>query len=361
VRAAWTGELPERPGVPIRVEAAAYRGRPVSFTILGPWSRPTREQERQKMAGEMALSLMVTLTVFLLIAASAVVARRHYRSGRSDRIGARRLAAAMGVTTIVGWVLGGTHVPDAAKELNRFFSQVGEALLVAALAWTLYVALEPYGRRLWPESLKGWTRLLSGHVKDARVGRDILIGAAVGACAHIVSMVSDPLSLMMTHSLPVVSGPDVDLLASARHITGQLLAVVFSAVFNAMWCIFLVVGLKALLRRMWLAIAATLAFYLLLSVPEPVWSSTAPVVTAVTVAISVVLMIGSVIRFGLLVGAAAFLFKFVLSATPWSVTFTDWRSGPSLLVLTALAAIVCAAAWAAAAPAGERTLSRQPF
>jgi hypothetical protein len=308
------------------------------------------------MAGEMALSLMVTVAVLLLIAAAAVVARRHYRGGRSDRVGARRLAAAMGATTIAGWVLAGTHVPDAAQELNRFFAQVGEALFVAALAWTLYVALEPYGRRLWPESLKGWARLLSGHVRDARVGRDILIGAAVGAGAHIVAMASDPISAMMTHSVPVVSGPDVDLLASARFVTGQLLSVVFTAVFNAMWCIFLIVGLKVLLRRMWLAIAAALAFYLLLSVPGAVWSSTAPVVTAVTVVISVVLMIGAVIRFGLLVGAAAFLFRFVLSGTPWSVTFTDWRSSTSILVFTVLAAIVAAAAWAASAPARDRVI-----
>jgi serine/threonine-protein kinase len=361
VRAAWAGELPDRPGVPIRVEAAAFRGRPVSFTILGPWSRPTRDQERQKMAGEMAVSLMVTVTVFLLIAASAVVARRHYRSGRSDRVGARRLAAAMGTTTIAGWVLAGTHVPDAAQELNRFFAEVGEALLVGALAWTLYVALEPYGRRLWPESLKGWTRLLSGHVRDARVGRDILIGAAVGAAAHLVAMLADPLSAMVTQQAPVVSGADTDFLVSSRHVVGGLLSVVFSSVFNAMWCIFLVVGLKVLLRRMWLAIAATLAFYLLLSVPAAVWSSTAPIVTAVTVVISVVLMIGSVIQFGLLVGAAAFLFKFVLSATPWSVMFTDWRSGPSLLVFAVLTAIVCSAAWAAAGPAAERTVRYHPL
>ncbi len=360
VRAAWTGELPDRPGVPIRVEAAAYHGQPVSFDILGPWSRPTREQERQKMAGEMALSLMVTVAVFLLIAASAIVARRHYRSGRSDRVGARRLAVAMGSTTIAGWALAASHVPDAAQELNRFFAEVGESLFVAALAWTLYVALEPYGRRLWPESLKGWTRLVSGHVRDARVGRDVLIGAAVGAGAHVIAMLADPLTAMVTHSAPVVSTPDTDFLVSNRQVVGALLSVVFTSVFNAMWCIFLVVGLKTLFRRMWLAIATTLAFYLLLSVPQAIWSSTAPIVTAVTAIVSVMLMIGSVIRFGLLVGASAFFFKFVLGATPWSVTLTDWRSGPSFLVLAVLTAIVCAAAWAVAAPPQERGVTRQP-
>ncbi len=38
-RAAWAGHYPERPDVPIRVEASAYHGRPVSFMIVGPWTR----------------------------------------------------------------------------------------------------------------------------------------------------------------------------------------------------------------------------------------------------------------------------------------------------------------------------------
>ena len=34
-RKAWDGRLPERPEVPIRVEAAAFAGRPVFFTVTG--------------------------------------------------------------------------------------------------------------------------------------------------------------------------------------------------------------------------------------------------------------------------------------------------------------------------------------
>jgi len=36
------GALPERPDVPMRIEAAAYRGKPVSWDLIGPWSRPGR-------------------------------------------------------------------------------------------------------------------------------------------------------------------------------------------------------------------------------------------------------------------------------------------------------------------------------
>ncbi|MGH9333603.1 MAG: serine/threonine-protein kinase, partial [Vicinamibacteria bacterium] len=40
-RAAWTGVFPEAPEIPIRMEAAAYRGRAVSFRVVEPWSEPT--------------------------------------------------------------------------------------------------------------------------------------------------------------------------------------------------------------------------------------------------------------------------------------------------------------------------------
>ena len=43
-RAAWTGSLCERPDVPMRIEAAAYRGKPVYFELIGPWTRPARGQ-----------------------------------------------------------------------------------------------------------------------------------------------------------------------------------------------------------------------------------------------------------------------------------------------------------------------------
>ncbi len=38
-RESWDGAYAESPEVPIHVDAASWRGRPVSFEIVGPWSR----------------------------------------------------------------------------------------------------------------------------------------------------------------------------------------------------------------------------------------------------------------------------------------------------------------------------------
>ena len=40
-RVAWTGTWPGG-SEPLRVEAAARRGRPVAFSVIGPWTKPWR-------------------------------------------------------------------------------------------------------------------------------------------------------------------------------------------------------------------------------------------------------------------------------------------------------------------------------
>jgi hypothetical protein len=41
-KAAWQGLIPNQPGIPVRIEAAALQGRPVSFEMKGPWNSETQ-------------------------------------------------------------------------------------------------------------------------------------------------------------------------------------------------------------------------------------------------------------------------------------------------------------------------------
>jgi hypothetical protein len=70
------------------------------------------------------------------------------------------------------WTFGWDHQPTFA-ELGLVFQAVAWNLMLAALVWLLYVALEPYARRLWPEGMVSWNRLLQGRWRDPLVGRDI--------------------------------------------------------------------------------------------------------------------------------------------------------------------------------------------
>ncbi|HUB33683.1 MAG TPA: serine/threonine-protein kinase, partial [Bryobacteraceae bacterium] len=61
-RAAWTGTYPEAPNVPLRIEAASWQGRPVSFETIGPWSKPERMQNPQMAPGVLFLQALVWCT-----------------------------------------------------------------------------------------------------------------------------------------------------------------------------------------------------------------------------------------------------------------------------------------------------------
>lgn len=47
-RAAWTGVYPNQPDIPLRIEAAAFRGKPVFFRLYHSWNKPQQVQNNQK-------------------------------------------------------------------------------------------------------------------------------------------------------------------------------------------------------------------------------------------------------------------------------------------------------------------------
>src|SRR5204863_5190183 len=101
----------------------------------------------------------VFLTIILALSVSAILlARHHFRSGRADRRGASRVVLYMVVSGLAFWVTINHHVATADGEFTSFLYTVAVFTLVAAMMGTTYLALEPYVRRFWPDSLLGWSR-----------------------------------------------------------------------------------------------------------------------------------------------------------------------------------------------------------
>src|SRR6266436_3295880 len=67
---------------------------------------------------------------------------------------------------------------------------LSRAVLTAGFLWLLYVALEPFIRRRWPQRIISWSRLLAGNFRDPLVARDIVLGAVFGAVMILLSVVS---------------------------------------------------------------------------------------------------------------------------------------------------------------------------
>ena len=178
-RVAWEGVFPEQPDIPIRVEAAAYRGKPVHFEVVAPWDGPERQQPSGLPTRIKALFTILLSVFVLMLVGSSLLAIRNLRQGRGDRKGAWRLGVFVFIVTLVMRMFSAHHVPTF-DEFGTILNALQDSLFAAAFLWLVYIALEPFVRRRWPHRIVSWTRLLNGDFRDPLVGRDVLVGALLG-------------------------------------------------------------------------------------------------------------------------------------------------------------------------------------
>jgi serine/threonine-protein kinase len=359
---AWTGTSADQPETPLRVEAASWRGRISFVQTVWPWTRATRMQEAPISRASRVMSAVNVAFFFVLLIAALIVSRKNVKAGRGDHRGALRLVTIAAVGQLITWVFNDPHGGDPQTELNRFFQTVGEALFAGGLLYVMYLAIEPAVRRYWPDSLLGWTRLVRGQVLDARVGRDVLVGLAGGALIVVLFGIRWPLQAAIGYDGPTVEMGNPRVFEGAGYVLGFFSSLfAFQATFNAMWCVFAIVGLKRLLKRMWLvAIAASLFFTFVAASgmytdqPGSFWLNFA---TAVAVVGVIIVM---AIRFGLLAAAATFLVTLWTTNIPWTTATDRWDFPLSALAFGLLAAVALFGAWAArtAVAAGHRDAER---
>jgi tRNA A-37 threonylcarbamoyl transferase component Bud32 len=257
-RVAWEGPMPQRADVKLRVEAASYRGRPVAFKVVGPWTRPALMEQTQPSRSVRVVSAIGTLIVLALLAGGLLLVRVNLATGRADRRGAGRIALFLLVVWTLAWALGARHSFDVESETSRFLTATAFALLNVGIAWVFYLALEPFVRRQSPDMLIGWTRLLSGQLRDPRVGRDLLIGVVTGVIFTFVTLID---FAWLTGDVPRPPSPSrMDYFLGARYVIANLVAMVPNALQSAMLGTFMYVLLLAIVKRRWIAATLVLLF-----------------------------------------------------------------------------------------------------
>jgi serine/threonine-protein kinase len=342
-RAAWEGPHPEHPGVTMRVEAASYLGRPVSFDWLGPWSRPIRWQRGEQAPvshdaegipiGELTFTALLMLFFF----GGALLARSNLRAGRGDRRGAFRLAGFVVVLQMGMWLLGSHHV-SSPLEFFLFLAALSNALGTAVVFWILYLALEPFARRRWPQMLISWTRALSGRWRDPLVGRDLLVGAVVGTAA---SLLLGPARVL----LPLQPGPSPHVFDNEAPVNpGLAIAWLLS---NAVYAIFWVLGIVFLLilaRRFVRseAVAGLIAAMIVtLVLVGDYLGDPAPAVTLLLAIVSVGVIVATTVRFGVLAATVAEACRSVFAYRIYSGDPSHWAFYAGMIAV----ALVLTLAW----------------
>ena len=338
-RAAWEGPLTGRPEIRARVEAAAYRGRPTAMFLLGPWLVPTRMTPASRSLSQTILSGSISLLLIGLTLAALLLARHNVRANRADRRGAARLVMIVMVGSAATFLITAHHVPDVSSETDLFLRYFGTVMVDAGLLWVIYLALEPYVRRFWPDGILGWTRLVSGHIRDPRVGRDLLTGSVIIMIMGLCGAAFDLLPGALGYPPPQPAAQTIDALPGPAATLGLIFEGLLNGLFVAMFIVLGYVMLRLMLRRTLLANAATLILLGVVQAPE-VLQSSGP--WRIGAAFQLVIVIGVtvlVVRYGLLVTFVAIGIINVVGNMPLTLSLSHWTATTSNLVIATVIGI----------------------
>jgi hypothetical protein len=329
-RAAWDGVFPDSPATRIRLEAAAFEGRPVAFRITEPWSLPLGRSESQSRRFASPSEAFRHPTFVLVLIGAVVLAWRNVRLGRGDRKGALRLALYIGTIRFL-WSLGAHHMPDSS-EVSILVAHFAKGLSLALVVWVFYLALEPYARRLWPRILISWVRLLHGQWRDPLVGRDLLIGALIGVCFTIFIHLSRSLPdwLGLEPFAPEVSPLSLEALRGTRQALTAILALHSENVIGSFVNIVFLLLFRLVLRRTWLAAVAVSVVAAFALRPDSGASS----VYWISIALLLALTWAFLFRFGLLAILVAMSLVDLLGQMPLTLDPSSWYWGVTFLTLS---------------------------
>lgn len=240
--------------VPLRVEAAAWRGRPVWFTLTP--DADTRESSASSQARfDRGLATLTLFWVFV-IGVTSLVAYRNFKLGRADARGTIRISLASGILGAISAFP--RHLAIDVLTYDQLMRALVTALLFGLVTGVGYLALEPFIRRRWPAALISWTRALRGEFRDPLVGRDLLLGLLSGvwlaSIAKTYDWISGPAAF---HSLSWKILKSADGL----RLISPLADAFAGAISWACWGPFVVVVTGLFVRKRWLAICLTAALF----------------------------------------------------------------------------------------------------
>ncbi len=148
---------------------------------------------------------------------------------------------------MASWSLVASHVPTFS-ELYLLLMGLSWAAFQGGFVGVLYLAVEPYVRRNWPDALISSARIMSGRFRDPLAASHVLVGIWAGLVFALLKAVT----AWATNDL--ISSPAVGVsLSGARFLFGILLSDLNLSAFVATGVILVLVLLRSVVRRTWVA------------------------------------------------------------------------------------------------------------
>ncbi|HYV18853.1 MAG TPA: serine/threonine-protein kinase [Verrucomicrobiae bacterium] len=346
-RAAWEGTTPGSPDLPVRVEAASYRGRPVAFNLVWSWTRPLRATPFQMGEAEAMGQRIILSFIILALVGCGVMARRNLLAGRGDRRGAFRLAAFIVLVSVGRGLCAAHHVAVLLDEWELLVRLVAAGLYNGGQAWLLYIAIEPFVRRHWPDRIVSWTRLLSGRTSDPLVGRDVLVGVSFGCLQFLLERVSANLPAWLGRPASMPEIFELDALMGLRHWVPPAGEAIIGGVEQALVVLVVLVMARFLLRRVLFAgLAIWLVGWTVYALQA--WNGIGAIALVPTAVITGILILVA-LRHGLLALCACVVANNLLDAFGLTLDWSAWYSRPGILAVLLIAGLAGYAARAALA------------
>jgi serine/threonine-protein kinase len=339
-QAAWTGSFPDQPGIPVRVEAGAYRNRPVYFELAMPW---TQAQQTAPARTPLLTNIVSFVLLLFMLGGAVLLARKNVRLGRGDRRGAYRLFLFMFVLSALVSIFVAHHTPTFS-EAGLFFKIIAWGLMTSGMVWLGYLAVEPYARRLWPDILISWSRLLGGRWRDPLIGRDLLIGAVAGIVSVLIRRLNYVLPAVLDRVPPEpISGPiggyAEGALSSLDGIPNTLAMITHLqqlTLSNTLGGIVVLVLLRLILRKAWIAIAGSFAILFFAAVTQV----SDPLIGIPIALISVGIFLGVLVRFGMLASSMVVMPSFLDALSMPTLDYSNWYAERSMLFVLMFVAIL---------------------
>ena len=349
-RAAWDGADPVRPDQKVHIEAAAFRGKPVYFETIYPWDQPTRQELPPQSSSERFFTISVIAVFLFALIGSALIARRNLRLGRGDIRGALRLGFVYFTVRLLFWLFETHHSGSVDGEFVLFLFYLSIATFTGFYLWLLYIALEPFLRRRWPHRIISWSRLLRGEFRDPLVGRDFLIGAVSGAATIFITVLTPAIFRWLGRPYELINSPGTARVGTQffSRFASQLSA----SLFLSLIMFFMLLMLVVVLRRESIALVV---LGILVTMFSTLVSGGSPTMIFPSAALSALILIFLLYRYGLLALSASLFFAHLWVFYPITSDFRAWYAID--FVIAAIVCIALAAYACYASMGGQRMFS----
>ena len=322
-RAAWTAN-------PLRVEAAAWRGRPVSFRVVGPWTSLVRG--RPPATTGQIIKLVIIYALFL---AACIGAWLNFRDRKADLRGATKMALWCWAAYSGAYFLRAHHVASTAEVTTFWRVVTNDGAANGFLVWVLYLALEPWMRRRWPQTMISWSRYTVKGWRDPLVGRDLLYAVGIGAFLYLIDLLQ---SAVRDPSLPAMFPGALFALTGFTSATSSLLLAFGSKVTDSLLIFFILFVSRVVLRKEWIAVLVTVAIVSGIDFAQgAITLANLPFEIAVLAILTIVML-----RFGLIAAIFAYATEQILRL-PHTLDWSAWYAGATAVPVILLALLaICA-------------------